>query len=131
VLHRRAGGAFNLAADPPITTEVIADALGAKAVHVPAALVRVVMSAAWHARLQQVDTGWLDMGFAVPLMDTTRAEEVLGWSPAVDAESVLREVLDGMKAGAADRSPVLRPRTVLGQLRTALHRGPVASRERP
>jgi nucleoside-diphosphate-sugar epimerase len=131
VLTRRAAGAFNLAAEPPVTTATIADALGARAVHVPAPVVRAVMSAAWHARLQQVDTGWLDLGFAVPLMDTGRAHRELGWSPSVAADAVFREVLAGMRDGAADRSPVLRPRTVLGQLRTALRRGPVSRRHRP
>jgi len=131
VLDRRAGGAFNLAADPPITTDVVADALGAKAVHVPSSVVRAVMSAAWHARLQQVDTGWLDLAFSVPLLDTSRARDELGWAPAVPAATVLREVLDGMRHTASAGTPVLRPRTVLGGLRTLVTRGPVGQRARP
>jgi UDP-glucose 4-epimerase len=131
VLDRRAGGAFNLAAEPPVTTATIAQALGARPVHVPAPVVRAVMSAAWHARLQQVDTGWLDLGFAVPLMDTSRARRELDWSPTKDAEAVFGEVIDGMRDGAADRSPVLRPRTVLGQLTAAVRRGAVSRRPRP
>ena len=130
-LDRRAGGAFNLAAEPPITTDLIANVLGARPVHVPSSLVRMAMSAAWHARLQQVDTGWLDMAFALPLLDTTRARTVLDWTPTVDADAVLREVVDGMRDAAADRTPALRPRTVLGSLSRALRRGPVGVRERP
>lgn len=131
VIQRRAAGAFNLAADPPITTAHIAEALGARPVHVPAPVVRAVMSAAWHARLQQVDTGWLDMGFASPLLDTSRASRELNWSPTVDATTVLREVLSGMRDTAADRTPVLRPRTVGGSLRDMARRGPVGQRKRP
>jgi len=131
ILERRAPGAFNLAADPPITTERIAAALDARAVHVPAAVVRAAMSAAWHARLQQVDPGWLDLGFAVPLMDTSRAARELDWSPSVDATTVLRETLAGMRDAAADRTAVLRPRSVLGQLREVLRRGPISQRRRP
>jgi nucleoside-diphosphate-sugar epimerase len=131
ILERRAVGPFNLAAEPPITTAVIAEALGAKAVHVPAPVVRAVMSAAWHARLQQVDPGWLDLGFSVPLLETGRARRELGWSPSRDAEAVFGEVLDGMRSRAADRSPVLRPRSVLGQLQAAVRRGPVSRRRRP
>ncbi len=112
VLEQRAGGAFNLAAEPAITTEHVAEAFGAVPVHVPAPVVRALMSATWHARLQQVDTGWLDLGFATPLLDTARAERVLGWSPRVDAMTVLREVLDGMRDAASGETPVLRRRTV-------------------
>ncbi|GGQ33163.1 NAD-dependent epimerase/dehydratase family protein [Streptomyces roseolilacinus] len=131
VLHRRAGGAFNLAADPPVTAAVLADALGARLVHVPSAVVRVAMSAAWHARLQQVDTGWLDMGFALPTLDTTRARTELDWAPAKDGPQVLAEVIEGMREAASGRTPVLRPRTVLGALGDAVRRGPVAVRRRP
>lgn len=131
VLDRRVGGAFNLAAEPPLTTERIADVFGARSVHVPAPVVRAVMAGAWHARLQQVDPGWLDLGFAIPLLDTSRARTELGWAPTHDAVSVFRETLEGMRDAASDRTPVLRPRTVLGQLRTALRRGPVSSRHRP
>lgn len=130
-LQRRAAGAFNLSAEPPITTDGIAEALGAKAVHVPAAVVRGAMSAAWHARIQQVDPGWLDLGMAVPLLDSSRAERELGWSPTVDAMTVLRETLSGMRDAASGRTPVLRPRTVLGQLGDLIRHGPVSQRRQP
>jgi nucleoside-diphosphate-sugar epimerase len=131
VLEGRVPGPFNLAADPPVTTADIAEVLGARAVHVPAAALRVALSLAWHARLEQVDPGWLDLGFAVPLMDTSRARRELGWAPRVDAVTVLAETVDGMRSGASDRSPVLRPRSVVGQLATALRRGPVSRRQEP
>ena len=125
-LGGRVGGAFNLAADPPITTERIGAALGARVVHVPSGALRPLMSASWHLRLQQVDPGWLDMAFALPLLDTSRARRELGWVPSVDADAVLREVLAGMRDRASDRTPVLRPRAVLGALRDLAARGPVA-----
>jgi UDP-glucose 4-epimerase len=131
VLRRRVGGAFNLAAQPPITTARIAKALGARPVHVPAPVVRAAMSAAWHARLQQVDTGWLDMAFALPMLDCSRAMRELAWSPAVEATTVLDEVLAGMRDAAAGRTPVLRPRTVLAAVKDAVTRGPVGQRDRP
>lgn len=129
-VERRVGGAFNLAADPPITVTHIADALGARSVHVPASVVRTVVAGLWRAHLQQVDPGWLDLGYAVPLLDTTRAQEALGWLPTVDAVTVLRELLEGMRTPTADRTPVLRPRTVAGQLRRALQQGPVSLRKK-
>jgi UDP-glucose 4-epimerase len=130
-LDRKVGGAFNLAAEPPITTQLIADALGARPVHVPSYVLRPLMSAAWHARLQQVDTGWLDMGFALPLLNSSRAHRELGWSPTVDAETVLREVLEGMRERDGRATPVLRPRSVAGALRDFVTRGPVGIRNRP
>ncbi|GAA2417414.1 NAD-dependent epimerase/dehydratase family protein [Streptomyces glaucosporus] len=131
VLRRRAGGPFNLAADTPVTAAVIADTLGARLVHVPSAVVRAAMSAAWHAHLQQVDTGWLDMGLALPTLDTTRARAELGWAPTKDGPEVLAEVIEGMREAASDGTPVLRPRTVTGALGDAVRRGPVAVRRLP
>ncbi|HWI33109.1 MAG TPA: NAD-dependent epimerase/dehydratase family protein [Lapillicoccus sp.] len=130
-LHRKVGGAFNLAAQPPVTAQDIADALGARLLDVPAALVRVAMSAAWHTHLQQIDTGWLDLAYAVPLLDTSRALRELGWTPTVDALDVLQEVVSGMRRGDADGTAVLRPRSVAGALRDAVSSGGVGIRNRP
>jgi UDP-glucose 4-epimerase len=131
VLESRAPGAFNLAAGPAITADDIAAALGARLVPVPAAAVRAAVSLSWHARLQQVDAGWIDLAHAVPLMDTSRAVAELGWAPSNDALSVLAETVEGMRAGAADHSPVLRPRSVAGALGRFVRRGPVSARRRP
>lgn len=129
-LDRRVGGAFNLAAEPPITTQRIADALGARAVHVPSSLLRPVVAASWHARLQQVDVGWLDMAFALPLLDCSRAHRELEWTPSHDAESVLREMLDGMRDRSSGDTPVLRRRAVPRAMADLFARGPVGRRHR-
>ena len=130
-LDRRLGGAFNLAADPAITPALMGEVLGARVVHLPSPVLRALMSAAWHARLQQVDTGWLDMGFSLPLLDSGRARRELDWSPTVDAVSVFREVVEGMRERASGPTPVLRRRTVPGALRDLVTRGPVGQRDRP
>ena len=131
ILEARAPGAFNLAAEPPVTAEDVADALGARLVHVPSGAVRAAVSASWHARVQPLDPGWIDMGYAVPLLDTTRARTELGWAPATDATAVLAETLAGMQDSAWSGSAVLRPRTVAGGLLRALRRGPVSIRRAP
>ncbi|WP_127480978.1 NAD-dependent epimerase/dehydratase family protein [Nocardioides pantholopis] len=131
MLERRAGGAFNLAADPPMTAARIADVLGARLVHVPAKLLRGVVAGSWYARLQPIDAGWLDMGMAVPLLDTTRARTVLDWAPTRTAEETLAEVLAGMRDAASGTTPILRPRSVPGALVDAVRRGAVSVRQRP
>lgn len=131
VLDRRATGAFNLAADPPVDRAVIAAALDARPVHLPAPVLRAAAALAWRLRLQPLDPGWLDLAFAVPLLDTTRARTELGWTPSVPADAALREVLAGMIDQAATTSPVLRRRTVLGELGALVRRGPIGSRARP
>ncbi|MGI8900732.1 MAG: NAD-dependent epimerase/dehydratase family protein [Nocardioides sp.] len=130
-LSARLGGAFNLAAEPSVAAVDIAAALGARLVHVPAPVLRTVASLTWHARLQQVDPGWVDLGYAVPLLDTGRAEHELGWAPETDALSVLDETVTGMRNASSDSTPALRARTVPGQLARALRRGPVSERSRP
>jgi nucleoside-diphosphate-sugar epimerase len=131
VLTATVPGPFNLAAEPAVTTAAIADVFDARPVHVPSTVLRAVVSLSWHARLQQVDPGWLDLGFAVPLMDTSRAARELGWEPQIDALTVLAETVAGMREGVADQSPVLRPRSVPAQLAHALRRGPVSRRREP
>ncbi|HSU03106.1 MAG TPA: NAD-dependent epimerase/dehydratase family protein [Nocardioides sp.] len=129
-LESRAPGAFNVAAAPAITADDIALVLGARLVHVPAAVVRTAVSASWHARLQPLDAGWIDLAYAVPLMDTSRARSELGWSATQGASRVLAETVQGMQDGAAGPSAVLRPRTVAGNVEKFFRDGPVSRRRK-
>lgn len=131
VLRNRAGGPFNLAAEPVITVEHISAAVNARHVHVPAPILRAAASAAWHARLEQVDPGWLDMALNVPLLDPGRAERELGWRPARDAVSVLEEVVAGMLTSSYDTTPPLRRRSLRENVRLAVRKAPVHRRTRP
>lgn len=131
ILQRRAVGAFNLAAATPVTSPMIAEALGARWVATPSWLVRAMMAAAWQARLQPVAPGWLDLGLSVPALDSSRAERELGWSPKTDAMNVLRETIEGMGAAAAGSTAVLRRRTVVSELSELVSRGPVSHRRQP
>jgi nucleoside-diphosphate-sugar epimerase len=104
-----ARGAFNVAGEPVLEADAFAVALGARPVSVPPRLVRVGMDLAWHLRLQPSPPGWLDMGMQVPLLDTRRAEAELGWAPQHDARDTLRELLEGIRAGAGVETPPLDP----------------------
>jgi UDP-glucose 4-epimerase len=130
-VDRRLGGAFNLAAATPATSPLVAAAFGARAVHVPARALRTVVSMTWHARLQQVDPGWLDLAYTVPLLDTRRAREQLGWAPTADARDVLDEVVEGLQEAASGTSAPLRQRTVRSEAQRLLRRGPVSHRPEP
>ncbi len=102
-----ARGAFNIAADPVLDPGVIAEALGARTVPVPARVVRTLASATFRMRLQPTEPGWLDMALKVPVMDTGRARRDLGWAPSHSATSTLLELLEGMSEGAGLGSPPL------------------------
>jgi UDP-glucose 4-epimerase len=111
IVSDSARGPFNVAADPVIDGDLLARLLDAKPVDVPAGLLRTLATLSWRARLQPTEPGWLDMGLAVPLMDTTRAREELGWTPRRGADEALLELLGGMRAGAGHPTPPLDPET--------------------
>jgi nucleoside-diphosphate-sugar epimerase len=131
VLERRATGAFNLAAEPPVDRDTIARVLGARPVHLPAPVLRAVVALTWRLRLQPLDPGWLDLAFAVPLLDTTRARTELDWTPQVRSDVALAQVIEGMASGDGTGSPVLRRRTVRAELDALVREGPIDRRPLP
>lgn len=112
VVDQKAGGAFNIAAEPVITPNAVAWLLGARRwLPVPVPLVRAVVSALWSVRLLATDPGWVDMAQGAPVMDTSRARTELGWRPRVDSLAAIRSVLEGLGRGAGvPASPPLVPR---------------------
>lgn len=105
----RARGAYNVAAEPAIDGTALGRMLGARPVPVPGALLRLGAEVTWRARLQPTDPGWVDLGLGVPLMDTRRAHEELGWSPRRSAEDAFMELFEGMREGAGHPTPPLEP----------------------
>jgi nucleoside-diphosphate-sugar epimerase len=111
IVLNRATGAFNIAAEPVLRGQELADALGrGRAIPLPPALLRPLLHAAWRLHAVAADPGWLDMAMTVPLLDTGRARRELGWEPRHDATQALREMLSGMADGAGAPSAPLRPR---------------------
>jgi UDP-glucose 4-epimerase len=106
-----ARGAFNIAADPVLDPDVLAQALGARKVPASARVLRGLARATFALRLQPTEPGWLDMALQVPLMDTTRAKAELGWQPRHSSTEALRELLEGMSAGSGLATPPLDPGT--------------------
>jgi nucleoside-diphosphate-sugar epimerase len=116
VLQRRATGAFNLAAEPPLRRDDVAETLGALALHVPAEVIGTLAELTWRLRLQPVDRGWVDMAFSVPLLDCSRAHDELGWRPTWSAVEAFADTVAGTRRESYAPSPPLRRRSVVNQL---------------
>jgi UDP-glucose 4-epimerase len=100
-------GAFNVAADPVLDADELADLLGARKVAVPAGAVRAAAEATWKAHAQPTPPGWVDMALNVPVMNTARAREELGWTPRRSSRDALMDLLHGLRNGdGADTAPL-------------------------
>jgi UDP-glucose 4-epimerase len=130
-IERRATGAFNLAAEPPVTRDDVAAALRAIAVHIPAGVLGALVDIAWRVRLQPIDRGWLDMAFSVPLLDCSRARAELDWQPQWTATAALADVLEGVAHAAHAESPPLRRRSLIEQLQRDVTLGGLTTRRLP
>ena len=106
-----ARGAYNIAAEPVLDPETLAEALGARRVPVPARVLRAAAAASWKARLQPTPPGWLDLALGVPIMDITRARTELGWTPRRTSTEALLELIEGMRDSAGLDTPPLSPST--------------------
>ncbi|HEX2043478.1 MAG TPA: NAD-dependent epimerase/dehydratase family protein [Acidimicrobiales bacterium] len=104
-----ARGAFNVAADPVLDGEELGRLLGARPVPVPGAVLRGAVAASWRLRVQPTTPGWIDLAFAVPILDTGRIRRELGWQSTVSAGDALRELLEGLADGAGAPTPPLEP----------------------
>jgi UDP-glucose 4-epimerase len=104
-------GAFNIAAEPVLNTQALSRLLAARPLRVHPGLLRAGAALSYRLHLQPSEPGWLDMGLAVPLMDTTRARNELGWNPRHGADEALSELLAGIRDRAGLDTPPLAPQT--------------------
>ena len=108
-LTRDVRGAFNVAAEPVLDPPELGRLLGARPVRVPERALRAAVDLSWKLRLQPTPAGWLDLALGVPLMDTTRAREELGWTPTRSAGDALLELIDAMRRGDGLHTAPLKP----------------------
>lgn len=114
VVARRAGGAFNVAAEPVLDAHTMGTVLGARRIlELPVAVFRAAAAVSYRARLQPTDPGWVDMAAAVPVMDTSALRRATDWRPRTDARDAVRLVLDHLdgreglgNAGHRSHSPL-------------------------
>lgn len=129
-LRTETRGAFNVAAQPPLGPDELATLFHARTVPVPAELLRKLAAFAWRSRLVPTEPGMVDLLFAVPLMDVTRARDELGWRPAHSAGEAVLELLGGMHDGdGADTPPLHAGNGLAGRL-SELRTG-VGAKDRP
>jgi nucleoside-diphosphate-sugar epimerase len=100
-------GAFNVAADPVLDPQELARLLDARTVPMPAGAARALTSVTWRLRLQPTPPGWVDLALGVPLMDTARARDELGWEPRHSAGDALLELMHGIRKRASAPTPPL------------------------
>ncbi|MFC9362731.1 hypothetical protein ACFTZB_39915 [Rhodococcus sp. NPDC057014] len=130
-LAHRAAGAFNVAADEPLTADLLRDASDAHLVHVPAPALSIITNLAWALHLSPVHRGWIDLAYATPLVECSRAHADLGWHPRHDTESVIGELVAGIRERSRSSSAVLGERSPAARLRKLLTSGPVTRRKLP
>jgi UDP-glucose 4-epimerase len=102
-------GAFNVAAEPVLTPSRMAERLGARTVPTSPDVARRAFATAWRLRLEPTEPAWLDLGLRLPLMDTGRARDELGWVPQHAADDAALEVLAGLRGGDGAPTPPLAP----------------------
>jgi len=109
-------GAFNIAAEPPLSTEEMAGRIGVRSFPVPPRVVRRLADLSWRMRLQPTPPGWLDMALNVPLMSSDRARSELGWEPRSSSVEALEELLEGLREGQGAKTPPLEADSVGARL---------------
>jgi UDP-glucose 4-epimerase len=107
VVSNEARGAYNVAAEPVLDPDRLAELLDARKVPVPQAVLRAAAAVTWRLRLQPSPEGWVDMALAVPVMSTARIRSELGWEPRKSSGEALLELLAGMRRGDGDDTPPL------------------------
>ena len=86
-------GAFNLAAEPPLTAREMKAAAGRRALPLPVPLLRAAQYALWPFTASRGEPGW-GAGLTRPLvLDTTRARDELGWTPDRDSRACIHATM--------------------------------------
>lgn len=104
-------GAFNLAAEPVVRAEEVAERLGAKVVTVPPRVLRGALTAGWAAHLVPPSPALFDLAMHVPLMNCDLARDRLDWVPTRTSADALEALLTGLRRGSGGETPPLASET--------------------
>lgn len=108
-------GAFNLAAEPVVDAQLLAECLRARTVRLPTAPVRAALAAAWQLRLVPASPHLLDAVLRVPVMDVGRAHRELGWVPRHSSRQAIEAFLAGLRSSAGMATAPLASRLPAGR----------------
>ncbi len=95
-------GAFNLAAEPVIDGARLAEIFDTQLLELPPRVVRSALATAWHLRLGPAEPALFDLVCRLPLLDTTRAHDELGWTPVRRGTEAVAEFFAGVRSGVGD-----------------------------
>lgn len=101
-------GAFNLAADPILDAEELADLLGARTIRVPGVIAQAGAAALWHARAIPASPGLLRLLRSLPVLDSARAHDQLDWSPEQSSRDAIAAFVHGVRVPRGAATPPLR-----------------------
>lgn len=100
-------GAFNVAADPVLDANVLAELLHARTVRMPAAVARAALGLGWRLHAIPSSPGLFEALLRLPIMNTSRVREELGWSPQHNSAETVAELLQGLQEHADAPTPPL------------------------
>ncbi|MFI1202808.1 NAD-dependent epimerase/dehydratase family protein [Streptomyces sp. NPDC020883] len=104
---RTVHGAFNLAAEPVVDAPMLAEMFGARTFPLPGWPARAAVSAAWRTHLLRTPPSLFDAVLHFPIMDTSRAQRELDWTPRYTVQEALQEWLAGLHENASMPTPPL------------------------
>jgi nucleoside-diphosphate-sugar epimerase len=108
-VERPVQGAFNLAGPGLLRRADLGSIFGARTVEVPSAVVRSSIAGGFRGHLAPAPPELYDAFVRLPVMDTGRAQRVLGWSPRHSAQEAFAAFLDGARLrGGSDLPPLHR-----------------------
>lgn len=116
VTNSEARGAYNVAAEPVIDAEAVARLLGAKPMPVPGLVAHAALAALWRLHAVPAEPALLDLVLGLPLLDTTRIRDELGWEPTISSVEAMREVLEGIVDHAGGETPPLEGDSAAGRI---------------
>lgn len=128
-LEHEARGAFNVAANEPLTLAEIGRAVGKPTVRIPRAAIRAY-ELAYQRGIGEIDPAWLTAPSADHLIASSdKIRRELGWAPRFDSAGAVARAIAGRPSALASRATRLLFGSAVATTRL-LGRIPVSARER-
>ncbi|WP_039801460.1 NAD-dependent epimerase/dehydratase family protein [Nocardia araoensis] len=109
IVHQRAAGAFNLAAEPSVRADALAAMFGGFRLPTHRRVLRAVAWTGWRTGLLPLHPAWLTLADRACLIDSSKARRELGWMPCFGMHEICAELVSAMRVGRTGYSPPLAP----------------------